>query len=149
MTRVNIFSLQKHFSLLFFFLILLAGCGKEETKLEIFSPDAYAYPMEHAWELNGSFRVKGLEAEEMGNGYQYDVSYSMTLTDGGNHKRILFKDAIYQERADEELPDIGIDFQTELDSTFAEGKYKALINIRDNFSRKTAQLKFDIELSAN
>ncbi len=129
--------------------LFLAGCGKEEKKPEIFSPDAYAFPMENSWELDGSFRVKGLETKERENKFEYKVTYSITLTNDKNQNRIALKDVLYEEKADEELSDIGIDFQTELDSTFTEGKYEALINIKDNFSRKTAQLKFDIELSNN
>lgn len=139
----------KIFTIILFALALLSSCGKEEKRLEIFSPDAYAFPMEQSWELDGSFRVKGLEAKETKDEYVYSVTYSLTLLNAGNEKRIVIKDAAYEEQADEELADIGIDFQAELDSTFTEGKYKALINIQDNFSRKNAQLEFDIELSNN
>ncbi len=130
-------------------MVFVSGCGNEKTELQIFSPDAYAFPMGNGWELNGSFRVKGIEAKETENRFQYSVKYSIIFTDEQNQKRLLVKDVLYDESFDEEQQDVGVDFQTELDSTFKEGKYKALIEIEDNLSRKHAQLKFEIELSAN
>jgi hypothetical protein len=130
--------MKKNNILLIFVLLLVNSCGKEETKLEAFNPEAFAYDLGNAWEVNAMINVKGFEQRE-GNGEKFEalISYSADIKiPNGETVEKLFSDKI-NISAQEEIIDIPLEVQFELDSTYSFGKYTIIFNIKDNYSQNS------------
>jgi len=138
--------MKKYFILLSFLFIF--GCGKkEETKLQAVNPEAAAFDMgDGASEVNASVIVKGFQQNEAGGFFNSELSYSVDLQrpDGTSAKN-KFSD-VMTNKVKEKLPDEQLNIQSELESTFVEGKYKLVINIKDKNSAQTvtAEKEFDL-----
>lgn len=127
--------------------LIFAGCGKkEETKLETFSAEAFAYDIDAAWEINSSIRVKGFTQSEEGSTYKYSVSYTAGLITPSGETIADISTGTLNEPAKEKQKDLGIDIQYELDKAKGAGKYKIVFVIKDDLSGKTvkAEKEFDV-----
>ena len=128
-------------------LLLLTSCSKEETKLEAFNPEAFAYDLGNTWEVNAMINVKGFEQREgSGDTFEASISYSADIkTPDGKTVENLYSDKI-NISAQEEIIDIPLEVQFELDSTYSFGKYKIIFNITDNYSQNsiTGSAEFDL-----
>ena len=140
--------MKKFCSTIFFITILLLSCAKEETKLETFTPEAFAYDLGNSWEVNAVVNVKGFEQRKNSenNNFEASISYSADIkTPAGK----IIKD-MYTDKADfsskEELLDVPIEVQFDLDSTYTEGTYRIIFNLEDNFSNGTATSSVDFNL---
>ena len=124
--------------LLFFILLLMNSCGKEETKLEAFNPEAFAYDLGNTWEVNAMINVKGFEQREgIGETFEASISYSADIkTPGGETVEKVFSDKINISEQ-EEIIDIPLEVQFELDSTYSVGKYTIIFNITDTYSQNS------------
>ncbi len=138
---------MKSFLLLFVLLLLLNSCSKEETKLEAFNPEAFAYDLGNSWEVNAMINVKGFEQREVsGDTFEASISYSADIkTPDGKTIENLYSDEI-NISAQEEIIDIPLEVQFELDSTYSFGKYTIIFNITDNYSQNiiTGSAEFDL-----
>ena len=138
---------MKSFLLLFVLLLLLNSCSKEETKLEAFNPEAFAYDLGNTWEVNAMINVKGFEQREgSGDTFKASISYSADInTPDGKTVENLYSDKI-NISAHEEIIDIPLEVQFELDSTYSFGKYAIIFKITDNYSQKstTGSAEFDL-----
>jgi hypothetical protein len=106
--------------------------------LEAFNPDAFAYDLGNAWEVNAMINVKGFEQRE-GSGDTFDasISYSVDIkTPNGKTVENLYSDKI-NISAEEEIIDIPLEVQFELDSTYSFGKYTIIFNITDSYSQSS------------
>jgi len=139
---------MKYLSILIFSFLLITGCGKkEETKLQAVNPEAAAFDMgEGASEVNASVIVKGFQQDEVDGFFNSELSYSVDLQrpDGSSVKN-KFAD-VMTNKEKEKLSDQQLNIQFELDSTFITGKYKLVINVKDNYSAQTviAEKEFDL-----
>jgi len=139
---------MKYLSILIFSFLLITGCGKkEETKLQAVNPEAAAFDMgEGASEVNASVIVKGFQQDEVDGFFNSELSYSVDLQrpDGSSVKN-KFSD-VMTNKEKEKLSDQQLNIQFELDSTFITGKYKLVINVKDNYSAQTviAEKEFDL-----
>ena len=140
--------MKKFYTVIFFIAIFLLSCAKEETKLETFNPEAFAYDLGDSWEVNAVVNVKGFEQRKNSenNNFEASISYSADIkTPAGK----IIKD-IYTDKADfsskEELLDVPIEVQFDLDSTYTEGTYRIIFNLEDNFSNGTATSSVDFNL---
>lgn len=128
-------------------LLLLTSCSKEETKLEAFNPEAFAYDLGNTWEVNATINVKGFEQREgSGDTFEASISYSADInTPDGKTIENLYTDII-NISAQEEIIDIPLEVQFELDSTYSFGKYTIIFNITDNYSQYiiTGSAEFDL-----
>lgn len=126
--------------------IIFFSCSKEEKKLEVFSPEAFAYSMEPGWELNASARIKGYDQKENNGSFEMDIDYWVDLVkaDGDTVKNV-FKGYL-KDKNPESQPDIQMNAQIELDSTYAPGNYSLIFRAVDNLSGKktSAAAKFDL-----
>ena len=62
-------------NLLLFALILAAvACTKDETNLETFSPEAFAYDLGEKWEVNAMVNVRGFEQRENNDDKSFEAS---------------------------------------------------------------------------
>ena len=139
--------MKKNTIILFFILLLVNSCGKEETKLEVFNPEAFAYDLGDAWEVNAMINVKGFEQREgSGDTFEASISYSADIkTPNGKTVENLYSDNI-NISAQEEIIDIPLEVQFELDSTYSIGKYTIIFNITDIYSQSmiTGLAEFDL-----
>jgi len=127
--------------------IIATSCSKkEEIKFEAFSPEAFAYDIGEAWEVNATVNVRGFEKIKKDDETFVSLSYNVDLinSDGDSTKNI-FSDL--KEVSDREINDIQLEAQFELDDTQTQGTYKIVFNIKDNNSSKTvsAQVEFELE----
>jgi hypothetical protein len=122
-------------------LVIVAGCSKKEKKLELFSPEAFAYTMENGWELNISCQAKGYELFENKGKYYSKLSFVIDIKkpDGTIIKNV--QSGKIEQLAKEEDSDTQLNVQIKLDDKYKAGNYLAIINFKDELSGK--QLKID------
>ncbi|MCH6575285.1 MAG: hypothetical protein IH795_08795 [Bacteroidetes bacterium] len=139
--------MKRFLSLFVLSLLLLTSCNKEETKLEAFNPEAFAYDLGNTWEVNATINVKGFEQREgSGDTFEASISYSADIkTPNGKTVENLYSDKI-NISAQEEIIDIPLEVQFELDSTYSFGKYTIIFNITDIYSQNsiTGSAEFDL-----
>jgi hypothetical protein len=133
--------------LLFFVLLMVNSCGKEETNLEVFNPEAFAYDLGDSWEVNAMINVKGFEQRESsGDTFEASISYSADIkTPDEKTIKNIYPEKI-KTSARKELVDIPLEIQFELDSTYSLGKYTIIFNITDIYSQNTitGSAEFDL-----
>ena len=139
--------MKSFLSLFVLSLLLITSCSKEETKLVVFNPGAFAYDLGNTWEVNAMINVKGFEQREgSGDTFEASISYSADMkTPDGKTVENLYSDEIIIS-AEEEIVDIPLEVQFELDSTYSFGKYTIIFNIKDNYSQNsiTGFVEFDL-----
>jgi hypothetical protein len=125
---------------------LLSRCSKEEVKLEAFSPQSFAFDIGDRWEVNALVNVRGFAQKEADGTFSASIKFSVDLiTPSGKTITNIFEDS-KETKQEEEIMDIPLEVQFELDSTYPMGKYKLLVNIRDNFSEKTTEAFVEFDL---
>jgi hypothetical protein len=129
-------------------LTFIYACKKEESpKLEASINQVYAFDIGSAWEVNISTKVKGFMEEENNGKFKMSLSYSIDLVTpmGKIINGIVNKT---EDKIDKEkLPDFILDSQFNLDTTYVPGKYKAIINIRDVITGKSASATGSFDLT--
>lgn len=127
-------------SVFLIYALLFAGCGKEEqAKLEAYNAEAFAYDLGESWEVNATTRVKGfLQKEEKGT-FIALLTYNIDLvtTEGDTIKSMISKTE--DKMKNEKMSDVDLETQFELDSTYAEGNYKVIFNVKDANTSQTAK----------
>ncbi len=139
---------MKKIFLIFFAIILIISCSKKEVKFEAFSPESFAYDLgDGVAEVNASVRVKGFTLTENNKNYSASINFDVDLVkpDSSVVKEI-FKD-VKTKTESEPINDIGLEAQFDLDSTYIDGDYKLVFNIKDNNSNQTLVAKVDLKLS--
>ena len=134
-----------------FFILLLAliisSCSKEEEKLQLFSPEAFAYSLDGGWELNASCRVKGFTQNEINEQFKSKLSFSVNIqTPQGNILEVV-DDGLIDKSEKEKVTDLPVETQLEMDSSYVEGKYYVIFHLTDDYSHKTAEIKKEFELT--
>ncbi len=131
---------MKKFALILLAFVLLLSCSKEKPKLQLFSPEAFAYELDNGYELDASVRVKGFAQEENQNGYFAKLSYNLDIvTPNGDTLKNAY-DGLADITQKEEITDTQIEVQVEFDSSFAKGNYILLFSVQDNLSPQTASI---------
>ena len=60
--------------------MLTVSCGKkEDVKFEAFSPEAFAYDIGDAWEINATVNVKGFKKEEVDDEFSASFDFNVDL----------------------------------------------------------------------
>ena len=117
-------------------ILLLSACGKEESTLELFNPEAFAYDLGNSWEVNAIINVKGFEQIENDESklFEASISFSADLeTSDGKIIENVYSDNV-EFSLEEEIIDIPLEVQFEMDSTYATGRYLINLTVEDNFS---------------
>ncbi len=134
--------------LLFFFVLLFSSCSKdEESKMDAFSPEAFAYDLGNGWDVNASTFVKGFKQEKEGEIYTALLSYDLDLVTpkGDTIKSLISR--IEDKKNNEEMIDTQLEAQFELDSTYAPGKYSVVFRIKDGLTNRIARSSAGFELN--
>jgi hypothetical protein len=130
-----------------FVIITCISCSKEEEiKFEAFSPEAFAYDIGNAWEVNATVNVKGFMKQENGDEYSASLDYFVDLM-GPDSLMVESIFADMKEVSDDELIDVQLEAQFELDYDSTEGMYTIIFNIIDNNSgeKTSAQAEFELK----
>lgn len=137
--------MNKIFYIFFLTLAVIACSKKEDVKFEAFSPEAFAYDIGDAWEVNATVNVKGFTKNEVGDELSAALEYTVDLTgpDSLDIKNI-FSDS--KEITSEELMDVQLEAQFELDYENPEGMYTIQFNVIDIMSGEVTSAKAEFEL---
>jgi hypothetical protein len=137
--------MNKIFYIFFLTLAVIACSKKEDVKFEAFSPEAFAYDIGDAWEVNATVNVKGFTKNEVGDELSAALEYTVDLTgpDSLDIKNI-FTDS--KEITSEELMDVQLEAQFELDYENPEGMYTIQFNVIDIMSGEVTSAKAEFEL---
>lgn len=137
--------MNKIFYIFFLTLAIIACSKKEEVKFEAFSPEAFAYDIGDAWEVNATVNVKGFTKNEVGDDLSAALEYTVDLIgpDSLDIKNI-FSDS--KEITSEELMDVQLEAQFELDYENPEGIYTIQFNVIDIMSGEVTSAKAKFEL---
>lgn len=136
---------------LFLFLLtfaLVISCSKKDVKFEAFSSEAFAYDIgDGTAEVNASVRVKGFTQTEKNGTYTASINYIVDLVKPDNSVvKSVFKD-VETETGSEPIADVALEAQFNLDSTYADGNYKLIFNIKDNNSESATVSEVNFDLS--
>ena len=127
-------------SLFFIGLFLFTSCGKkEESKLEAYNAEAFAYDLGESWEVNSTTRVKGFFQKEENGTFTALLSYDIDLVTatGDTIKSLISRTE--DKMKNEKMSDVDLETQFELDSTYIEGNYKVIFNVKDMNTQQTAK----------
>jgi hypothetical protein len=130
-------------------LILLSffmSCGKkEEVKFEAFSPEAFAYDIGDAWEINATVNVKGFVKKDVGEALSASLEFTVDMI-GPDSLSVtnIFSDS--KAVTSKELIDVQLEAQFELDYNSPEGLYKITFNVTDINSREVTSAEAEFEL---
>jgi hypothetical protein len=129
-------------------LIFIYACKKEDIpNLDASINQAYAFDIGSAWEVNISTKVKGFMEEAAKGKYKMSLSYTIDIVTPAG-KTINNITSKTEDKIDKEvLSDFILDSQFNLDTTYVPGKYKAIINIRDVITGKTASASGTFDLT--
>lgn len=127
-------------------LFIISGCSKKEEKLEVFNAEAFAYDLGDGWEVDATTRVKGFKQTEKDDKYYAKISYIIDLVkpDGETIKSVVSKTE--DKENDEIFMDVPVEIQFDLDSTYHDGDYKVIFNIKDAETGKTASASATFKL---
>ncbi|MBK8944818.1 MAG: hypothetical protein IPM32_06030 [Ignavibacteriae bacterium] len=135
---------------IFSIIILLsvwACSSKPEPKLELFSPEAFAFEVDNSWEVNATVNAKGFAQNIEENKSNINLFYKVDLvtTENDTIKSIFDKNILLNEK--KEISDLQLEAQIELDSTFAVGNYNLVFIVSDEISKqtKTINIPFNLE----
>lgn len=121
-------------------LTIFISCGKDEqTKLEAYNAEAFAYDIGDGWEVNATTRVKGFVQKEEGETFTALLSFDIDLVNvtGDTLKSLISKTE--DKMKNEKMSDVDLEIQFDLDSTYAEGNYKVIFNVKDVNTQQTAK----------
>ncbi len=130
------------------FLFLLSACSKkDETKLEAYNTEAFAYDTGAQFEVNATTRVKGFEQKEENNKFTASLAYEIHLVkpDGDTVKSMITR--VEDKTNDEKMMDVPLEVQFNLDSTYAVGNYKLIFDVKDVNTDQQAFSSADFDLS--
>lgn len=125
---------------------LIVSCNeKEDIKFEAFSPEAFAYDLGDLWEVNATVNVRGFKENEKEEKLSASVDFSVDLVnpEGDTLANILSDSKEVEEK---EINYLQLEAQFELDSSYAEGKYKIIFNIKDRYTNNSTSAETEVEL---
>ncbi len=139
---------MKELVILFLTTFIFFSCSKEEpVKIETFSPEAFAYDIGGAWEVNATTRVKGFTQNEKEDKYSATIAFDVDLiTPKGDIIKSLIS-RVEDKTDKEKMADVPLEAQFDLDSTYAIGDYKVVFRVKDVLSNQTATSTATFKLS--
>ena len=139
---------MKKLIVVLFSATIFYSCSKEEpVKIETFSPEAFAYDIGDAWEVNATTRVKGFVQNENNDMYSATLAFDVNLvTPKGDTIKALIS-RVEDKTDKEKMADVPLEAQFDLDSTYTVGEYKVIFEIKDVLSNQTATSIASFKLS--
>lgn len=138
--------MKKLFIIIFLFIVVY-GCGKKErSKLELFSPDAYAFNIGDSYEVNATVRAKGFVQQEENKNYKIYLNYKVDLINPNGEKMENVSSGFVDKSSANKVNDIPVEVQFNIDTTSIKGNYKLIFHITDKFSNQMEHLEKDFLL---
>lgn len=138
----------KLFLISFVLILFVVACsGKPEPNLELFSPEAFAFDVGEYWEVNSTVYAKGFDYQERDDIFVAKLSYSVDLITAKSDTIFSIFDDWYEEESPEEFVDLSLDAQIEIDSSFTQGLYHLVFNVKDEFSNQKKSISVQFNLS--
>ncbi len=125
---------------------IFISCSDEETKLEVYNSEAFAFQLDKEWELNASAQVKGFKQFEEEDKYTAKLSYYVNLTTPSGELLEEVDYGMIDRESNEELLDTQLEIQIVLDESFSEGEYTLHIIVNDDLSEQQAQTEVKFSL---
>jgi hypothetical protein len=161
--KYKIFSLTGHnimryLAVIFLTCFVVAGCGKKEKStfsasepkhLHTFSAygsEAFAYSLDSGWEVNGITRLKGFKQTENDNKFYASFSYTVDVVTPKNDTLKSVASKMIDKTNDEKMTDVEIETQFDLDSTYKNGEYKIIFNVKDQNTDQKASSSTSFKL---
>lgn len=126
-------------------VLFVFACSKEEKKLELFSPEAFAYSLDNGWELNASCQIKGFEKKEIEGMYKAKIYFELDLKTPNGVVKKNIQQGFVDQTEKEDVMDLPFNTQIVLDTTYKSGKYVLIFNAKDNYSNKTSRVEKEFE----
>lgn len=130
----------------FFAIVSFFSCSGPEPNLELTNPEAFSFDLGDSWEINSSVKAKGFAQKEMDDSYSINLFYSVDFLSESDTLLAIYNDSI-KETANEEFLDYILEAQIEIDSTFGEGDYTLIYNVKDELSKQKKTISVDFNLS--
>lgn len=126
-------------------IIAISCSKKEEVKFEAFSPEAFAYDIGDAWEINATVNVKGFKKHEAGDEFSASFDFNVDMI-GPDSLTVtnIFSDS--KDVTSRELIDVQLEAQFEIDYNSPEGLYKINFNVTDINSSEVTSAQAEFEL---
>lgn len=129
------------------FVLLISACSKEEEKLELFSPEAFAYSIDSEWELNASCRIKGFTQKEENGLFTAKLSFATDIKTPDGKIFSGISKGLIDETGKDRFSDLPIETQIQMDSTFKSGNYIIFFKVKDDLSGESATIQKEFELT--
>ncbi len=135
----------KYLALIVLAISLWSCSSKPEANLELFSPQAFAFDIGDAWEVNASVGARGLANIDSENMSGIKLYYNVDLiTPEADTIESIFDNTLEEE--DAEVTELTLDAQIELDSSFSSGKYILLFKVTDENTQQNKIIKIPFKI---
>lgn len=137
---------MKTYIYLFTVIILFFACSEPEPDLQLSNPEAFSFDLGDSWEVNSSVKAKGFAQNEKDDSYSINLSYSVDFLSISDTLLAIYNDKV-TDTNQEEILDYILEAQIEIDSTFGEGDYTLIYNVKDELSEQEKTISVDFNLS--
>ncbi len=139
---------MKYSVLVIILIILFNGCSKkEEEKLSAYNAAAFAYDLGNSWEVDATTRVKGFIQKEENNMFKASLAYEINLVTPKNDTIKSLISKVIDKSDKEKMTDTALEAQFDLDSTYVDGEYTIVFNVKDVFSGARSSSNAGFKLS--
>lgn len=135
--------------LIFLFLLIITfySCENEDpAAIEIFSTEVFAFDIGDYWEVNASTRVKGFAQIEGENNFSATIAYDIDLITPSSDTLKALVSRVEDKTSTERIIDIPLEAQFELDSTYSNGIYTLIFNVKDALTDRIVTTSADFHL---
>lgn len=124
------------------------ACSSEpEPNLELSNPEAFSFDLGDNWEVNASVGARGFSQKEEDDNYTVNLSYSVDLVTPSSDTLASVYNEIVDETDTEKFMDFILEAQIEIESTFGQGDYTLIFNVKDELSGQKKSMTVDFKLS--
>lgn len=137
----------KYLTIIILAVFVWACSSKPEPNLELSNPEAFSFDLGDNWEVNASVTAKGFNQKEEGDNFNVNLSYSVDLVTPNSDTMASVYNEIVNETDTEEFMDFILEAQIEIESTFGQGEYILIFNVKDELSGQKKSMNVDFNLA--
>lgn len=131
-------------------MLFVFACSKEEEqKLQLSTPEAFAYDVGGGWELHVTTIAKGFTQKKSFAKYEAKLNYTLDLITPKSDTIKSLVSGVEERSEAEPLEDLELEAQADLDSTFTTGRYECIFNVNDELSGQEVSVKKVFKLGEN
>ncbi|MGK9368308.1 hypothetical protein ACSSWA_05365 [Melioribacter sp. Ez-97] len=137
---------MKKLSLPILLALVIFACDEPEN-FKLTNAEVFAYLIDGGWEINATCIAEGFGQEKSDGVFIARLSYTVDLITPDNKKLEYIDEGLVDKSSEEEIEYLQVESQFQIDSTFAEGKYKIVMNVQDDNTQKSATIEKDFTIS--